>query len=271
MTQARLFEQVIAGVEGRPGGRDAIALARLLADPGGHLTLAHVHDGAPAHASASLALLEREREGADVEAALESVVAPAPGRGLHELARARGADLLVVGSCGRGLAGRVLLGNDTLAALEGSPCAIAVAPRDYAHDMRGLLIIGVGYDGSPESVAALELARGLAERLGGRVRALEVVEIPTAPWVGAAGVASGLALDDLLAGTRRDLAGLAGVEADAVIGIAGEELAEFAGHVDLIVVGSRGRGPVRRMLFGSTSSHLATKARAPLLVLPRGS
>lgn len=264
-----MFEQVIVGVEGRPGGRDAIALARLLADPGGRITLAHVDDGTSAQASASLELLERERDVADVEAALESVAAPSPGRGLHELAAARGADLLVVGSCGRGLAGRVLLGNDTLAALEGSPCAIAVAPRDYAHDLRGLATVGIGYDGSPESVAALALARSISERFGARLRALEVIQIPAAPWVGAAGVASGTALDDLLAGARRELAGPAGVEGDVVIGIAGEELAEFAAHVDLLVVGSRGRGPVRRLLFGSTSSHLAANACAPLLVLPR--
>lgn len=265
-----MFEQVIAGIEGRAGGRDAVALARLLTDPGGRLTLAHVHDGTPADAGASLALLERERELADVEAELESVGASSPGRGLHDLARARDADLLVVGSCGRGLAGRVLVGNDTLAALDGSPCAIAVAPRDYAHDLRGLASVGIGYDGSPESVAALALARTLCARFGARLRALEVVQIPTAPWVGAAGVASGAALADLLAGAGGEVSRLAGVEGGAVIGIAGEELGAFAAHVDLLVVGSRGRGPMRRLLFGSTSAHLAAHARAPLLVVPRG-
>ena len=264
-----MFQQVIVGVEGRPGGRDAIALARLLAGSAVRLTLAHVHDGTPAHASASLALLEREREQADVDGELESVAASAPGRGLHELAQARDADLLVVGSCGRGLAGRVVLGNDTLAALDGSPCAIAIAPRDYAHDLRALATVGVGYDGSRESVAALALARALTERFDARLRALEVVQIPSAPWIGTAAVASGHALDDLVEGARRDLAGLAGVEGKSVIGIAGEELAEFSAHVDLLVLGSRGRSPMRRMLFGSTSSHLATHARAPLLVLPR--
>ena len=38
-----MFKNVLVGVDGRPNGRDAIALASQLADPDGKLTLAHVH------------------------------------------------------------------------------------------------------------------------------------------------------------------------------------------------------------------------------------
>src|SRR5579872_6402981 len=112
-----IFEAVVVGVDGRPSGRDAIALARVLAAPQGRLALAHVHaqerSGARAagagavtvEGAASLALLEREREGSAVDAALAPVAAASVGRGLHDLAEAHHADLLVVGSCSRGFAG----------------------------------------------------------------------------------------------------------------------------------------------------------------------
>ncbi len=52
-------------------------------------------------------------------------------------------------------------------------------------------------------------------------------------------------------------------------GLAGEELAVLSGEVDLIVVGSRGYGPIRRMVRGSTSNYLERHARCSLLVVPR--
>lgn len=57
-------------------------------------------------------LLEAAAAEAGVTARLEAVNSPFVGRGLHELAEDLHADLLVVGSSGRGLLGRVLLGDD---------------------------------------------------------------------------------------------------------------------------------------------------------------
>jgi nucleotide-binding universal stress UspA family protein len=265
-----MFSEVIVGVDGRAGGRDAVALARLLVAPAGRLTLVHVHSGRDGDEQ-PLATLERERETAEVDAGLAAVAAPSVGRGLHEFAATSGADLLVVGSCMRGFAGRVLVGNDTRAAMTGAPCAIAVAPLAYARDLSGLATVGVGYDASPESVAALELARELAAAHGARLRALTVVQLPAAPWSGFATVTWGPALDDLLAGAQTSIAGLDDVEGEAVLGIAGEELAAFGARVDVLVVGSRGYGPVRRLMLGSTSEYLAGHARCPLVVLPRRS
>jgi nucleotide-binding universal stress UspA family protein len=37
-----MFKHIVVGVDGREGGRDAVALARLLGAMGGKLTLAHV-------------------------------------------------------------------------------------------------------------------------------------------------------------------------------------------------------------------------------------
>jgi nucleotide-binding universal stress UspA family protein len=65
------------------------------------------------------------------------------------------------------------------------------------------------------------------------------------------------------------MAALEGAEGEAVIGLVGEELAAFCDRLDLVVVGSRGYGPMRSLVLGSTSQHLVRHARCPLLVLPR--
>ena len=62
---------------------------------------------------------------------------------------------------------------------------------------------------------------------------------------------------------------LSDVEGHAAYGLAGEELAAFSDKVDILVVGSRGYGPVKRLVLGSTSDYLQRHARCSLLVLTR--
>jgi nucleotide-binding universal stress UspA family protein len=59
------------------------------------------------------------------------------------------------------------------------------------------------------------------------------------------------------------------VEGRAVYGLTGEELAAFGQEVDILIIGSRSYGPVRRLMLGSTSDYLERHARCSLLVLPR--
>jgi nucleotide-binding universal stress UspA family protein len=276
-----MFENVIVGVDGRPNGRDAIAIATQLVAEGGKLTLANVHGGAlnPVRASTterlseererSHELLERERAEVDVQAELVSYAASSPGHGLHELAEQEHADLLVVGSCGRGPAGRVLLGDDTRASLNGAPCAVAIATRGYAEHPLPIATIGIGYDGSPESEVALRNARELASRRHAAVRALEVVSLPNYAFTGFGAPALGEGIEQLLSEANERMQALAGVDGRAIYGLAGEELATFGAEVQLLVVGSRGYGPMKRLILGSTSDYLQRHARCSLLVLPR--
>jgi nucleotide-binding universal stress UspA family protein len=275
-----MFKQVVVGVDGREGGRDAIALATRLRARDCELTLAYIHGG-DQHADGgveltsdsterarALELLETARQEADVEAHLRWRGSPSVGRGLHELCELIGADLLVVGSTRRGLLGRVLIGDDTHAALDGAPCALAIAPAGYSHEPVVMREIGVGYDGSAESARALWLARELASATGAKLSAFEAVSIPTTGF--APGPSS---FDDSAAGLVADavsrIAALGAVEPHAAYGEPAEELAVYSASVDLLIVGSRAFGPIGRLIHGSTSHRLVRLARCPLVVLPR--
>lgn len=264
-----MFKNVLVGVDGRPNGRDAIALASRLTGPDGKLTLAHVRDDGVAESADCEKLLEEERIGADVKAELLSVVSASPGRGLHQQAEEQGADLLVVGSCDHGAFGRAMLGDDTRAALNGAPCAVAIASRGYAEHPEPIAEVGVGYNGSPESKGALAVARKLAARTNATIHALEVVPIMTYAYIGVVPPAMGDSIEVMLQEANDRLKELPDVEGRAVYGLTGEELAAFGDELDILVVGSRSYGPMRRLVLGSTSYYLERHARCSLLVLPR--
>lgn len=277
-----MFNNVLVGVDGRPSGRDAIALASRLIDRDGKLTLAHVHSGPmrPSHAvtpgllreerEASAKLLQRERADSEIDAELLSIVGASPGRALHQQAEEQHADLLVVGSCSRGVLGRAMLGDDTRGALNGAPCAIAIASLGYAEHPTPLAKLGVGYDGSPESKLALQTAREIAQSTRASAAALEVVSLPTYGYAAIVPALVTEGLGTLVKEASERMKALGDdVDGHVVAGLAGEELATFSSQVDLLIVGSRGYGPVKRMMFGSTSSYLERHARCSLLVMPR--
>ena len=275
-----MFERILIGVDGNEGGRDAIALAKQLVSGEGRITLAHIYPGEafvwqggnpaywPLEEDEVVAMLEAARSEAGIEAALRYSPVPPVGRRLHELAEEVKADLLVVGSSRRGIWGRVMLGDDMRAALNGASCAVAVAPAGYSHWQQTIHRVGVGYDGSMQSRHALATARSLAEELGAELSALQVVVVPARVYMGA-GAPDASSVDALADEARARIAELGGVEPHAVYGDPAEELARYGASLDLLVVGSRDYGPLGRLIHGSTSQALARRCRCPLLVLTR--
>jgi nucleotide-binding universal stress UspA family protein len=156
-----VFPAALVGIDGGPGGRDALALARQLAAT---TILAHLHPlerGAPARA---LALLRAEaaRAGLDPDAVTLDELNGWPGDGLRVLAARHATPLVVVGSSrNRGL-GRLVHGDDVRATLHLAETAVAVAPAGWSEASRTLRRIGVGSTGDPASKEALAIARRLA-------------------------------------------------------------------------------------------------------------
>lgn len=273
-----MFEKVLIGLDHRQGGLDAISLARQLA-PQGDLMLAHVYaiavpgtrGGAmmvDSELDRAQQLLRKRREETSVDAELEVCGAATVSSGLHELAKDRDADLIVIGSSHRGPLGRILNGDDARATLHGAPCPVAIAPGGYAKRATAITQIGFGFDGSPESARAMAMAAELAARHGGHLKAMSVVAWP--PYPG--GAAS---IDEPSAVTKQrvhdqlqTVAASEQIEEEVEYGDTDTALAHFSHELDLLIVGSRGQGLLARLLNGSTSDYLARHAYCPLLVTP---
>jgi nucleotide-binding universal stress UspA family protein len=284
-----MFDTIVVGVDGRPGGRDALALAARLATPDGAEIVAvrafpfEAHPvplGGPPNIGAreveARAALDAELAASAVAVARSHVIAGSPARVLHRVAAGGDADLIVVGSSHRGALGRVLAGDTAAATLHGSPCAVAIAPRGTGEGgtEAPLRTIGVGFDGGVESRRALAYAAALARSTGAVLHVLEVTTLAPA-------LAGSPAFDESWLATYRAqaatdvaaaIAELAGghITGEAVVGSPVPALIRFSRKVDLLVVGSRARGPLRRVLLGSTAAALTHDASCPLLVLPRG-
>lgn len=140
-----------------------------------------------------------------------------------------------------------------------------------------------GIDGSPDSQTALGYAAELARRLEARLVLAHVVEHVPAPYA-AVGPAAGAmppffetmiereAEGTQMLGEMAEATGVVDAERRVVTGFPAERLADLADDEDaeLIVVGSRGRGPLRSALLGSVSTSLIGLARCPVLVVPPG-
>lgn len=274
-----MFEKVIIGIDGRGTDRDAIRLARELVSRYGTLTLAHVNVNSPVYAKGMIPVLEEEERqrghqllrdastASGIES-IKSISAKSVGRGLHELVEHEGADLLVIGSTHRGIVGRVLVGSDTRNAINGAPCAVAIAPCAYADAPDALREIGVAYNETEEAKHALGVARKLAAVHHAKLSVFEAVSLPIYLYYGY-GLPYGDVAQDTLEGAQKALARIDGVEAHAAFGDPAEELTLYSASIDLLVVGSRGFGPLGRLVHSSTSVRLASSARCPLLILTR--
>ena len=272
-----MFTSIVVGVDCREGGRDALALAALLqAAGGGEVVALHACGSAPLIHEDVLVEVEAALAHAGATGRALVVTDRSPAHALRTAAEREAAELIVVGSSRRGGAERVLAGDDAAATLHCAPCAVAVAPAGFADAPRPLPRVGVGLDDSRESRHALDLARRLAHRAGAYIRAITVVT-PTVPlwpaitwntaWAGED--TSTLQTDDRR--VARITAGLADdITPETMVGTPWKELASRSVDLDLLVVGSRAYGPVRRLMLGSTAAKLTRHAACPLLVAPRG-
>ena len=287
------MSEIIIGVDGSERAEDAIAFGRVLAracgaaiklaatfpQPDWPLGTVSGEYGEYLHEETG-AMLERMRGALDEEdVALCAIADPSPAGGLHRLAERDGAAMIVIGSTHRGRVGRVLPGSTADRLLHGAPCPVAIVPRDYRLGAgRPPAVVGVGFDGSDESHAAVTAATDVAKRLGARLRVIRVFEpgqlgtpamLSGPAYVGAVGELQREAegeLRDLVAGLPEDMS----VESVFVPGVAGRELAIQSEGLDLLLLGSRGYGPLRAVLLGGVSHVVVRQAACPVIVLPRG-
>jgi nucleotide-binding universal stress UspA family protein len=139
-------------------------------------------------------------------------------------------------------------------------------------------MVAVGIDGSAESEQALHAAGGLAVSTDAKLK-LVAVAVPPAIEAGRSGTVGyhelvetiEAATRNLLAEARGKVADGIDVESTLITGDAVESLVNVASAPGaLLMVGSRGYGPLRRALLGSVSTGLVRSAQNPVIVTPRG-
>jgi nucleotide-binding universal stress UspA family protein len=138
--------------------------------------------------------------------------------------------------------------------------------------------IVVATDGSPAAQAAVERALQEARRRNGTI---EFVGAWTTPVNGALGAPTYMS-EDVFYATRDAMgeilaeakggAAEQGVQAGTHL-VAGDPAVEICRlaeerHADLIVMGSRGHGPLAAALLGSVAAHVVQHARCPVMVVP---
>ena len=189
------------------------------------------------------------------------------------------AELVVLGARGLGAVAGFLLGSVSLAVARHAPCSVLVV-KGGARSLRGAL---VAIDGSEHARAAAAFLAGLPLDPAVVVKLVGVVEVPPYPATTPA-FASGMvreAIKDIVKERRTALehaqAGAAAlfegvvkkVERQVVSGSPVDALvgAATTPSVDLVVVGARGLGALKRLVLGSVSEGVLRHIDRPVLIV----
>jgi nucleotide-binding universal stress UspA family protein len=138
----------------------------------------------------------------------------------------------------------------------------------------------LAYDGSPEAEEALDAAIGLVSASHGRLTILSAVsQIPYLACTGAAPEAVAELRRSFIEDAERVICRAVervprGIPVTKIVSSDPVEHALLRqtsdGDHDLLVLGSRGRGPIRSMLFGSVGRAMLRQSPVPVLVVANG-
>lgn len=285
-----VVDNMLVGLDGSPDSRAALRWAASVAAARGlplHalwawqypsdavVSVGPLHFGDPDEVALAVeaelrSVVESELGEAAAHVTLEVGRGPAAAALLR--AARQGTVMLVVGSRGLGGFQGLLLGSVSRQLCEHAPCPVTVLRRGAVTELERLKRIVVGLDGSEDSFRALRAGQDLAARVGAElIVANVVVPGPTAEhhalspafdeaaargqveqWCRTSGTDRPLPEIELRAGDARD--GLLQVVRDR--------------SADLLVVGSRGLGPVGRLLIGSVATWLVGHSDVPVTVVP---
>jgi nucleotide-binding universal stress UspA family protein len=286
---AGMHRKIVVAYRPDTHGEDAVALARMLA---------------AARLVAKVVLVEvADSPSPEVERRLAGLVGgwPQPlsisaravtGKSVSDALLSAGEeeqiDALVLGSTHRGRPGRVFMGTTFEHIAREATWPILVAPEGFKEAGQELKKIGVAYDGSDESQAALHWAADVASQVGAGLRLLAVVEPPPPPtetWAGSVPAdawADGLsvaettqAVDSMRELRQHELEnasasiGPTAVETSTIVGDVLHELRDAATDLDMLVIGSHGRKHFDDLLMGGVARRLAHSCAAPLVLVPK--
>jgi nucleotide-binding universal stress UspA family protein len=274
--------RLLVAIDESEPGRDALELARVLCTATGASALvvnvlyagplpmefALLHEEEAGAAEPLMSIARTILAGIEVETRVYGGGSPAAI--VTSLSEKEDLDGIVLGSPHRSGLGRLLSGSVAISVLNGAQTDVFVAPPGYAgtaHDSLGT--VAVGYLGTAESKVALRRALELVDPAG-RIEILTVAEPPVPVSPSGPDLPNPTDPDRVLAEGAALVPKEVVAESRRLDGAAAPELEKAcAAGVDLLVLGSRGYGPIMRVLLGSVSGHVFRHASCPLLVVRR--
>jgi len=296
MEDAGKTHRIVVGIDGSEGARRALEWAAGQARLTGAL-LEIVAVSGESHARTDPRAV-RDRSEKDVDEASVRARTVAPGAAITTkivdgvpapvlTEESGGADLLVVGTRGRGGFTSLVLGSVSRECVHQAPCPVVVVGGAHGDrqessgrgtetvttasaDQPRRIVLGV--DGAPSSIAAAEWAATQAELTGATLEALMTWE-----WPATVGWAPGDPEYDprydsevVMEGALEAIRGRhPGIRIKAIVeeGHPAHHLVEASEGAELLVVGSGGDGELAEMLLGSVTEHCVAKARCPVVVV----
>jgi nucleotide-binding universal stress UspA family protein len=284
---------LVIGYDGAPGGADALALglgwSRQLSV---RAVIVTVYPGpapiGPGRVDAEW-VADRRREAEQLLDEALTFTSPATSvdfkavgsgsasHGLHDVAEELGASLIVLGSQTE----RRLLATSTgERVIAGAPCPVAMPPRgwrDRASQDLGRIV--VAFVPTPDGREALRVAAMLALRVGARLHVVTVVAGPAEVmsyrigedvdrmYVSAAKETFEQSIEQAISELASDIT----ASGEVIVGDdpVGTLAAMANSSFDAFFVGSRGYGPIRRVLLGGVASRLLRRLDIPAVIVPR--
>jgi nucleotide-binding universal stress UspA family protein len=224
--------------------------------------------------------LSRQLRGIEPDRIRTRVLATrSPDHGLHELAASEAAAIVIVGSSHPAVWPRLVPRGIGARLIHDAAFAVAVVPDGYrTRADRPIRRIGVAYNGSAESRAALVAAVTAVHSFGGE---LEVITVQTAQILATSTMMGGpgyisvdemlgretrAELDTVLAGLPRDML----AEGTILDGRPAHQLTRRSRHLDLLFLGSRGFNPLHALLADGVSGRVLRDGHCPVIAVPRG-
>jgi nucleotide-binding universal stress UspA family protein len=225
--------------------------------------------------------LDKAQVAAGDAAIYRLVASTSAARGLADLAEDVDAAAVLVGGSRKDEGGRRRIGSVANRLLYGATVPVCVVPEAWQAPDRDLISkIGVAFVDTKDGHEALRAAVRAASRIPARLVLYSVVARSTEHYSFIAGrrdeqvfydaarASYTQALDYAVAGVPTQL------EPQAVLleGDVAERLAQLGlDDLDMLVCGSRGYGPIRRVLLGGVSARLVRRSQLPVMVVPRAS
>ena len=286
MTEDPVFEKLLCPIDFSPGSEQALRLAAGMArDLDAELVIVHVWYVPPlAHADDGMPLASWdvvrdtcERRLADAKQQAIGLGAPrvstrflsgVPWAQIAEIPTDPEIDLVVIGSHGRTGVSRFLLGSVAERVVRHARCSVLVARGEY----RGHQHVLCSVDFSDSSRTAMRRAGELARE---SVTLFHAIEIPALFAFEPSRSGEAFELDRralrLTEAWGAELATMttAAVSTRTAFGAPADEtlaLLDADPRLDLVVVGSRGRTGIRRVLLGSVAEKIVRYARTSVLV-----